>query len=283
MGNQSKAKEAELRQEYRRKREMEQKEKQKKQNRITAIVSISIVAVVAIAVLIVILATWEKKDPADSTDPTTQSALTMDSTDPTPTTQSALTMDQIDLSDVEDASVFRETDEITNYVRLTVQYTTAEGTETGGDIYVRLFPEVAPVTVQNFQSLVASGYYNGTVFHRIYPGFMIQGGSGDADTIKGEFTSNGFENNLEHVRGVLSMARANDPDSASSQFFIIHQTASHLDGNYASFGYVVNGMAVVDAITNVELEVGSSASVDGTTATSPVHPVTITSAVFVTK
>lgn len=254
MGKQSRAKEAEQLREIRRRREEEERNKKRKQNRTTGIAVGVVVGMMLVAVLAVIIATVANQTPK---------------------------MSQIDLSDVADASAFTETSKKTNYVRLSVSYTAADGTEKNGDIYVRLFPKVAPKTVKNFQSLVASGYYNGTVFHRVYPGFMIQGGSGDAAKIAGEFASNGFENNLQHVRGVLSMARADSPDSASSQFFIIHQTASHLDGNYAAFGYVVNGMDVVDAITQVELS-QTAGSIDAV-ATSPVYPVTITSAVFVTK
>ena len=124
-----------------------------------------------------------------------------------------------------------------------------------GTIYVELYDEVAPKTVENFISLASEGFYNGLTFHRIISGFMIQGGDpegtgdgGSDKTVFGEFSSNGFENNLLHKRGVISMARSNDPDSASSQFFIVHKTASHLDGDYAAFGKVVRGMRVVDKI-----------------------------------
>lgn len=126
-------------------------------------------------------------------------------------------------------------------------------------IVIELDPAAAPNTVANFISLVEDGFYDGLTFHRVIPGFMIQGGdpagngSGGPDyTIKGEFTSNGFENNLKHERGVISMARAQDPDSAGSQFFIMVEKASHLDGNYAAFGKVIEGMETVDAIVAVE-------------------------------
>ena len=124
-----------------------------------------------------------------------------------------------------------------------------------GDIYLELYPELAPVTVDNFLGLVDSGFYNGLTFHRIISGFMAQGGcplgngTGDSGTnIKGEFSSNGVDNPLKHERGVLSMARSGDPDSASCQFFIMHADAAHLDGNYAAFGRVLSGMGIVDAI-----------------------------------
>ena len=129
-----------------------------------------------------------------------------------------------------------------------------------GKILVRLYANIAPKTVANFQKLVSESYYDGVIFHRVIKDFMIQGGDGQngdgtggsSEKIKGEFTSNGFTNNLTHKRGVISMARTNDPDSASSQFFIVHKDSSHLDGQYASFGYVVSGMDVVDAIAAVE-------------------------------
>ena len=124
-----------------------------------------------------------------------------------------------------------------------------------GDIYLELYPDIAPVTVENFLSLVDSGFYNGLTFHRIISGFMAQGGcplgngtGNSGKSIKGEFSSNGFDNPLQHERGVLSMARSSDPDSASCQFFIMHADAPHLDGSYAAFGRVISGMGVVDAL-----------------------------------
>ncbi|MDY0075279.1 MAG: peptidylprolyl isomerase [Acholeplasmataceae bacterium] len=119
-----------------------------------------------------------------------------------------------------------------------------------GDIQIELFPEVAPNTVHQFIALVDRGFYNGLIFHRIIPSFMIQGGWGKEklSPIKGEFTSNGFKNELRHTRGVISMARTNDPNSQTSQFFIMHDHAPHLDGNYAAFGGVLSGMDVVDKI-----------------------------------
>ena len=130
--------------------------------------------------------------------------------------------------------------------------------ENGGIIKVELYPDIAPNTVNNFLSLVKSGFYNGLIFHRVIPGFMIQGGDpqgtgmgGPGYRIKGEFKHNGFsQNNLKHDRGVLSMARSMMPDTAGSQFFIMHDKAPHLDGEYAAFGKVIEGMDVVDAIAN---------------------------------
>ena len=128
-------------------------------------------------------------------------------------------------------------------------------TENGGIIKAELYPEIAPNTVNNFISLIQKGFYNGLIFHRVINGFMIQGGDplgngtgGSEQTIKGEFSANGVENEITHTRGTISMARSNDPDSASSQFFIMHEDADYLDGNYAGFGHVTNGMDIVDKI-----------------------------------
>ncbi len=124
-----------------------------------------------------------------------------------------------------------------------------------GEIEFALLPEVAPISVENFKKLVKSGFYNGLTFHRIMEGFMIQGGDplgngtgGSDEKIKGEFKDNGVDNPLKHVRGVISMARSQDPDSASSQFFIVHEDSNFLDGQYAAFGVVTKGMTVVDKI-----------------------------------
>ena len=127
--------------------------------------------------------------------------------------------------------------------------------EDGGVIRAELYPDVAPKTVENFVSRVQKGFYDGVIFHRVIPGFMIQGGDptgtgmgGPGHTIPGEFTANGFKNDLKHTRGVLSMARTMDPNSAGSQFFIMHMDAPHLDGQYAAFGKVIEGIEVVDSI-----------------------------------
>lgn len=134
--------------------------------------------------------------------------------------------------------------------------------ENGGVIKAELYPEKAPETVANFEKLVKSGFYDGLTFHRIIPGFMIQGGDPKGDgtggpgwTIKGEFAANGFDgNDIKHERGVLSMARTMIPDSAGSQFFIMHADAPHLDGQYAAFGKVIDGMDVVDEIAETETD-----------------------------
>lgn len=131
----------------------------------------------------------------------------------------------------------------------------------GGVIKAELYPDIAPISVDNFVKLAGKGFYNGLTFHRVIPGFMIQGGcpegtgmGGPGYTIKGEFSANGVVNNLKHERGVLSMARAMDPNSAGSQFFIMHETSPHLDGQYAAFGKVFEGMDVVDRIANVRTD-----------------------------
>ncbi|MCD7757113.1 MAG: peptidylprolyl isomerase [Clostridiales bacterium] len=129
--------------------------------------------------------------------------------------------------------------------------------ENGGVMKAELYPEIAPNTVNNFISLVKKGFYDGVIFHRVIPGFMIQGGDpqgtgmgGPGYEIKGEFSANGFTNNLKHSRGVLSMARTMAPDSAGSQFFVMVADAPHLDGQYASFGKVIEGMDVADQIVS---------------------------------
>lgn len=131
--------------------------------------------------------------------------------------------------------------------------------ENGGIIRIELYPDHAPVTVGNFIKLAGEGFYDGLIFHRVIKGFMIQGGcpqgkgtGGPGYCIKGEFTGNGVANKLKHVRGVISMARSQSPDSAGSQFFIMHEDAPHLDGQYAAFGMVVEGMDVVDKIASVK-------------------------------
>ncbi len=134
--------------------------------------------------------------------------------------------------------------------------------ENGDTIKAELYPEVAPNTVNNFISLAKKGFYDGVIFHRVIPGFMIQGGDpegtgmgGPGYSIKGEFRRNGFKTNkLAHTAGVLSMARAMNPNSAGSQFFIMHKDAPHLDGEYAAFGMVTEGMDKVDAIASVETD-----------------------------
>lgn len=135
-------------------------------------------------------------------------------------------------------------------------------TMTSGDVMkAELYPEIAPNTVNNYISLIKKGYYDGLIFHRVIAGFMIQGGcpegsgmGGPGYSIKGEFSHNGFQNDLKHTSGVLSMARSNMPNSAGSQFFIMHKTSPHLDGEYAAFGKITEGLDVVDKIAQVQTD-----------------------------
>lgn len=131
----------------------------------------------------------------------------------------------------------------------------------GGVMKAELYPDIAPITVKNFVDLAAKGFYNGLIFHRVIPDFMIQGGDpegtgmgGPGYCIKGEFSANGVRNDLKHTRGVLSMARASDPDSAGSQFFIMHADYPYLDGQYAAFGKLIEGIEVVDKIASVRTD-----------------------------
>ena len=152
--------------------------------------------------------------------------------------------------------------------------------ESGDEMVFRLYPDIAPITVKNFQKLVDGGFYNGLIFHRVIYGFMIQGGDpkgigigGPGWTIKGEFAANGIRNDLKHTRGVISMARSASPDSAGSQFFIMHRDAPHLDGQYAAFGKVVEGMETVDRIAESQTDY----------ADKPIPDQKMTKVFFVTK
>ncbi len=173
---------------------------------------------------------------------------------------------------------YKETTQVTEYVKITVK--------DHGDIVVKLRPDVAPITVANFQKLVGEKFYDGLTFHRVRSGFMIQGGDpdgdgtgGSPDNIKGEFSANGVQNDLSHKRGVISMARSNAMDSASSQFFICHDDASSsLDGKYAAFGEVVDGMVVVDTVAAVEVTYNARGE-----KSVPVEKVIIEKACFVEK
>lgn len=180
---------------------------------------------------------------------------------------------------------YQATENVTDYVRLTVTYTDGNNVYRQGEIIMQMRADVAPVTVQNFQELVARGFYDGLTFHRVISGFMIQGGDPKGDgtgdsgkNIVGEFDDNGRPNSLSHKRGVVSMARGGyDYNSASCQFFIVHEdSSSSLDGQYAAFGEVVSGMATVDGIATTKvIRSGQNAP--------PVKPVTIVKAEFVQK
>ena len=179
---------------------------------------------------------------------------------------------------------YKKSNAPTDYVRINVTYVNSRYQKVTGDIVVQLRGDVAPITVENFKSLVADKFYDGLTFHRVYSGFMIQGGDpngdgtgGSKNNIKGEFSANGVENNLKHTRGVISMARSNDMNSASSQFFIMHATSASLDGNYAAFGSVVYGMETVDGIAGTQTTYNS-----GGEKSSPINPVIINKVSFVT-
>ena len=173
----------------------------------------------------------------------------------------------------------------TDYVRINVTYVNAKYQKVTGDIVVQLDGNVAPITVANFKNLVADKFYDGLTFHRVYSGFMIQGGcpngdgTGDAGaTIKGEFKNNGVENTISHKRGVISMARgSHSMDSASCQFFIVHKDSTFLDGDYAGFGEVVYGMETVDGIAGTSVTYNSAGE-----KSTPINPVTINKVTFVT-
>lgn len=148
---------------------------------------------------------------------------------------------------------YKETEEVTNNVKITMNDNSI--------MLIELYPDIAPLTTQNFQKLVKEKFYDGLTFHRVIKDFMIQGGDpngdgtgGSPDKIKGEFKLNGIENNLKHERGVISMARSNDRDSASSQFFICHKDSFHLDGSYAAFGKMIAGYDTLDKIANKEVD-----------------------------
>lgn len=221
----------------------------------------AIVCVVAAAVLLSILLSPKNVPPVATEAP----EKTVDMT------EIKASIDSMQVSD------FSQSDTPTDYVKLTVQ--------DYGELVIRLCPQTAPITVDNFKNLVSQHFYDGLTFHRVLPDFMIQGGDpegngsgGSSTNILGEFSQNGVQNDLTHIRGVVSMARAKAPDSASSQFFICHSDTHKLslDGAYASFGYVIAGMDTVDAICEVSLEMN-----DGGELAKPITPVVISSATFV--
>lgn len=257
MGKNSKAQDAEMRRQYREAKLREEAEKQKRQNRLMWQIVFGVLAVILLIAAISLAISLGNKNKAND-----------------------LKMGELE--------GFATSETATDYVRMFVTYTDKNGNLQSGNIVVQLRADVAPITAANFQKLVGEGFYDGLTFHRVYSGFMIQGGDpdgngsgGSAETIKGEFSSNGVENNLSHTRGIISMARSNDPDSASSQFFIMHaDAAASLDGNYAAFGQVIYGMETVDGIANIEVKYNAS-SVDRV-PTTPVNPVTIQKMVFVT-
>ena len=172
-----------------------------------------------------------------------------DTTDTTETTEETSAADETSDGAADTADTSEDGELLTGLHHVTIDV------QDYGTISLELDAETAPISVTNFINLANEGFYDGLTFHRIISGFMIQGGDpngngtgGSEKTIKGEFSANGVENDISHVRGVISMARANDPDSGSSQFFIVHEDSTFLDGQYAAFGHVTDGMDVVDAI-----------------------------------
>lgn len=281
MANKSKAQQEAERRQYMEAKRLEQERLEKAQNKKMWQIVIAAVAMIVliVAISLAIALGGEKggdtvttKAPAATQAPNTN-ALT------------APKMESLNMTEVTDFSRFSETSEKTDHVLLNISYTDAQGIPQTGNVVVRLYADVAPKTVENFQKLVADGFYTNVPFHRIMKGFMIQGGdpngdgisSADEENIYGEFTSNGWTNHLKHVRGVISMARmGHNNNSGSTQFFIMHQTTESLDGDYASFGYVVYGMDTVDGIANTEVNASNPNS------PKPIHDVTLNYARFVT-
>ena len=256
MGKTSKAKDAELRRQYREERLRQEAEKQKRQNRMMWQILLGVLGAILLIAAVSLAIALGNKSKANS----------------------------MEMGELEG---YTTSETATDYVRMFVTYTDKNGNLCSGDIVVKLRPDVAPITVANFKDLVGNGFYDGLTFHRVYSGFMLQGGDpdgngsgGSAQTIKGEFSSNGVKNDLSHTRGVISMARSDAPDSASSQFFIMHQTNTDLDGNYAAFGSVIYGMDTVDGIAGTPVK-RAAGSIDAM-PTSPQNPVTIQKMVFVT-
>ena len=249
-------------------------EKAKRQTRLMWEIVGAVLALIVIVATVVVVVQINKNKANQPSTGGSQQALVEN--------PDAIAMDKLDFSTVALENC-TDTESVTDYVRINVSYTPADATEkVTGDIVVRLFKEVAPVTVANFQKLVQSDFYTGSSFHRVVDGFMLQGGKSAtgarAETIRGEFATNKWQNNLKHVRGVLSMARTNVANSASSEFFIMHADATHLNGDYASFGYVVYGMDTVDAIAKCQVK--ANAAMDGEVS-DPVYDITINEMTFV--
>ena len=224
--------------EMRRREEAEAAQKRKKQNLIIIIVTIVLVVTLSVFLVVYFSTRTQNTVPDTSNETTNQESETRNAPQMADLDFSAVTREQV-----------TESAEPTDYVKMTIQGR--------GEVIIRLFPEVAPQTVQNFKNLVSEHFYDGLTFHRIMDNFMAQGGDPKGDgtgdsgkTIKGEFSQNGVPNDISHVRGVISMARSKKMDSASSQFFIVHKDSTYLDGAYAAFGRVTSGMDVVDEIAS---------------------------------
>lgn len=202
-----------------------------------------IISLILIAIMLSLTLTACNKEEEVETEKATEK--------PTWAPHDAPAADDIDFTQLDTLYGVEESATETDYVKITVK--------DFGDIVIRLYPDVAPLTVKNFKKLVSEKFYDGLIFHRVIKNFVIQGGDplgtgmgGSSATVRGEFSANGFENNLLHKQGVVAMARGgNDMDSASSQFYICHKSRTDLDGKYATFGYTVYGFEVVDAIARV--------------------------------
>ena len=243
----------------------------------TLIVCAVAAAVVLVAiVLALVLGGVDKNNTTDGTTTTTTTTTTSSETTSSANKNADMAAIKAEINSKAVAD-FVETTETTEYVKLTIKHY--------GDVIIRLRPDIAPITVANFQKLVGDGFYNGLTFHRIYKGFMIQGGDpkgdgtgGSGTSIKGEFKVNGVQNDLSHITGVISMARRSTPyDSATSQFFICNSDASRsLDGSYAGFGYVVAGLDVILNVSDVEVKANIAGEMS-----QPVDPVYIEKICFV--
>ena len=237
-----------------------------------------VAAAVVILALVLALALGGVDTTTNSNGSTTTATTTAGQTTATVEPNADMTAIKSEIDSMEVAD-FTETIKTTEYVKLTIKHY--------GDVVIRLRDDIAPITVANFQKLVGEGFYNGLTFHRIYKGFMIQGGDpkgdgtgGSGTSIKGEFKINGVQNDLSHITGVISMARRSTPyDSATSQFFICNADASKsLDGSYAAFGYVVAGLDVILTVSEVEVKANASGE-----NSQPLEPVVIEKICFVTK
>ncbi len=239
-------------------REQMEKEKAKdaRKNRLVTIILAAVLVCALIIAAVVLIPKLTAKAPETTAPAESDQSFSMDAVKA-----------EIDSKKVED---FTESAEPTDYVKISIK--------DFGELVVKLRPDLAPISAQNFKDLVARHYYDGLNFHRVMPGFMIQGGAGSEELtpIKGEFSANGVENPLLHVRGVLSMARTKVMDSATSQFFLMHADYPSLNGNYAAFGYIVAGLETVDKVCEIPL--GSN----GSEQSVPQVDVIIESAVFVT-
>lgn len=224
-----------------------------------------IIALALVAIMLVLSLTAcevDEEESVETTSSTNSSATAAPTEKPTWAPHDAPKAEDIDFSQLTTLYGVNESATETDYVKITVK--------DFGEIVIRLYPDVAPLTVQNFKKLVSEKFYDGLIFHRVIKNFVIQGGDplgtgygGSSANVRGEFSENGFENNLSHRQGVIAMARGgSDMDSASSQFYICHKSRTDLDGKYATFGYTVYGFEVVDAIARVTTDTSDKPKTD---------------------